>query len=121
MPLKGFLSSKGGFGSRSAASALSDSEKLAMLDELEQSGLGWFWACDAKGNLTYLSATIAERIELELSDLLGQPLSSVFVSADRGKTGAARNRCDTHRRIRTPEGRRRRYLLQPGVCQRVIL
>ena len=87
MPLKGFLSSKGGFGSRSAASALSDSEKLAMLDELEQSGLGWFWACDAKGNLTYLSATIAERIELELSDLLGQPLSSVFVSADRdGRT-----------------------------------
>ncbi|MDJ0643078.1 MAG: diguanylate cyclase, partial [Erythrobacter sp.] len=61
-----------------AASALSDSEKLAMLDQLEQSGLGWFWASDADGNLTYLSAAIAERLDLPLSDLLGQPLASVF-------------------------------------------
>lgn len=83
MPLKGFLSSRGGARSHRAASVLSDSEKLAMLDELEQSGLGWFWACDKRGNLTYLSSTIAERIEMPLSDLLGQPLTSVFVSADR--------------------------------------
>lgn len=87
MPLKGFLSSRSGSKSAGAASALSDSEKLAMLDELEQSGLGWFWACDKNGNLTYLSATIAERIKVPLSDLLGKPLSGVFVSADRdGRT-----------------------------------
>ena len=85
MPLKGFLSSRGS--GRSAASALSDSEKLAMLDELEQSGLGWFWASDKDGNVTYLSAAIAERLDLELSDIIGQPLASVFVSADReGRT-----------------------------------
>src|SRR6056297_2347057 len=83
MPLKGFLSSRGATRSHRVASDLSDSEKLAMLDELEQSGLGWFWASDRHGNLTYLSATIAERIELPLSDLLGQPLTNVFVSADR--------------------------------------
>jgi diguanylate cyclase (GGDEF)-like protein len=66
---------------------LSDGEKLAMLDELEQSGLGWFWASDAKGNLTYLSAAIAERIDVPLDDLIGNPLSSVFISADReGRT-----------------------------------
>jgi len=82
MPLKGFLSSKSGLGSRGAASAMSDSDKLAMLDELEQSGLGWFWACDRAGNLTYLSAAIAERIDVPLADLLGQPLASVFVSTD---------------------------------------
>ena len=83
MPLKGLLSSRSGSGllqgrRGDAASALSDSEKLAMLDQLEQSGLGWFWASDADGNLTYLSAAIAERLDLPLSDLLGQPLASVF-------------------------------------------
>ena len=91
MPLKGFLSSRGagrllGRGS-DAASVLSDAEKLAMLEDMEQSGLGWFWASDADGNLTYLSGAIGERLELPLSDLIGQPLASVFVSADReGRT-----------------------------------
>ncbi|MEP3422182.1 MAG: EAL domain-containing protein [Erythrobacter sp.] len=79
--------SKSGLKSTKAASALSDGEKLAMLDELEQSGLGWFWASDRQGNLTYLSSAIADRIGVPLSDLLGQPLGSVFVSADRdGRT-----------------------------------
>jgi len=71
------------------ASILSDDEKLAMLEDLERSGLGWFWASDADGNLTYLSGIIAERIDLPLSELLGKPLSKTFVSADRevrGKT-----------------------------------
>ncbi len=87
MPLKGFLSSKGAFRSGGAASALSDGEKLAMLDELEQSGLGWFWATDKDGNLTYLSAAIPERLDLPLSEIIGKPLSSVFVSTDRdGRT-----------------------------------
>ncbi len=83
MPLKGFLSSKGGsslLGSRrsEAASVLSGDEKLAMLDELERSGLGWFWASDHEGNLTYLSSAIAERVDLPLDELIGQPLASVF-------------------------------------------
>ncbi len=91
MPLKGFLSKNGSRAGRSSgahsASALSDTEKLAMLDELEQSGLGWFWASDKSGNLTYLSPAIADRIDVPLDEILGQPLSSVFVSADRdGRT-----------------------------------
>ena len=87
MPLKGFLSSIGGGSSRGAGSKLSDSEKLAMLDDLEQSGLGWFWACDPQGNLTYLSGTIAERLQLPIDEIVGQPLASVFVSADHeGRT-----------------------------------
>ncbi|WP_252257986.1 putative bifunctional diguanylate cyclase/phosphodiesterase [Erythrobacter aurantius] len=91
MPLKGFLSRSGSkvaaasatSGSGKSASALSDGEKLAMLNELERSGLGWFWASDKDGKLTYLSATIADRIDIALDDLLGKPLPSVFVSADR--------------------------------------
>lgn len=87
MALKGFLSRVGSGSSRAAMTKLSDGEKLAMLDDLEQSGLGWFWACDPNGNLTYLSATIANRLDLPLDDILGQPLASVFVSADHdGRT-----------------------------------
>ena len=58
--------------------SLTDDEKLAMLDDLERSGLGWFWASDPAGNLTYLSAAIAERIEVPMDELLGQPLANVF-------------------------------------------
>ena len=83
MSLKGLLSSRSG---RSAAhgpvSALSDGERLAMLDELEQSGLGWFWASDATGNLTYLSAAIAARLDLPLGELIGQPLTTIFTAAE---------------------------------------
>ncbi len=86
MALKGFLS-KSVSKSSKATSALSDGEKLAMLDELEQSGLGWFWASDQDGKLTYLSSAIADRIGVPLSDVLGQPLSSVFAPADNsGRT-----------------------------------
>lgn len=66
---------------------MSDSERLAMLDDLEQSGLGWFWASDANGNLTYLSAAIAARLDLPLADLIGQPLNAIFTMADRDGRG----------------------------------
>ncbi len=87
MALKGFLSRSVSKTSKAArglshASVLSDGDKLAMLEELEQSGLGWFWASDRKGNLTYLSPAIADRIQVPLSDIIGQPLSGVFVSAE---------------------------------------
>ena len=61
---------------------LSDSDRLAMLDELEDSGLGWFWASDAQGDLTYLSGAIAERLDLPLDQLLGKPLQANFVPID---------------------------------------
>ncbi|KUO51397.1 MAG: diguanylate cyclase [Sphingomonadales bacterium BRH_c42] len=49
-----------------------------MLEDLERSGLGWFWASDSAGNLTYLSSAIAERIDAPMDDLLGHPLVDVF-------------------------------------------
>jgi diguanylate cyclase (GGDEF)-like protein len=54
-----------------------------MLDELERSGLGWFWASDESGRLTYISPAIAERLDVPLAELLGQPLASVFTAAER--------------------------------------
>jgi hypothetical protein len=84
--LKGLLSTRGFSAFRGsggdAVSALSDGERLAMLDELEKSGLGWFWASDEAGKLTYISAAIAERINVPLAELLGQSLASLFVAAE---------------------------------------
>jgi diguanylate cyclase (GGDEF)-like protein/PAS domain S-box-containing protein len=100
MSLKGLLSSRGGGSARGAppvaaprpapppaTSALTDSERLAMLDELEQSGLGWFWASDTRGNLTYLSGAIAKRLDLPLDELRGQPLAAIFAAAERDGRG----------------------------------
>jgi len=89
VPLKGLLSSRsasvsaspGPRGEARAGSTLSDAQKLAMLEDLEQSGLGWFWASDADGRLAYLSASIAERLELPLGELVGQPVAQIFQPA----------------------------------------
>ncbi|MEQ8773252.1 MAG: sensor domain-containing diguanylate cyclase, partial [Erythrobacter sp.] len=89
MPLKGLLSSKGGSAAAepvaeeaaAAASTLSDAQKLAMLEDLERSGLGWFWASDAEGRLVYLSASVAERLGLALEDLVGRPVAQIFQPA----------------------------------------
>lgn len=91
MSLKGLLSSRSPAAPRPGApvavSALSDGERLAMLDDLEQSGLGWFWASNAHGQLTYLSGAIATRLDLPLDELIGQPLTTIFAAADREERG----------------------------------
>jgi diguanylate cyclase (GGDEF)-like protein len=91
MSLKGLLSSRSPAavrgGSPIAVSSLSDGERLAMLDDLEQSGLGWFWASNASGQLTYLSGAIATRLDLPLEELIGQPLTTIFAAADREERG----------------------------------
>ena len=83
MSLKGLLSSKSGNKLRGpksgVASEMSDGDRLAMLDELEQSGLGWFWASDSDGNITYLSGAIAHRLNISLNELIGKPLATVFI------------------------------------------
>lgn len=63
-------------------SGLSDSDKLAMLNDLERSGLGWFWATDREGQITYLSSAIAERAGIEIDRLMGQYLPSAFKSVE---------------------------------------
>ncbi len=90
VPLKALLSGKndsgwfaGGSrasGRRANGSTMSNDDKLAMLDELERSGLGWFWSTDAEGNVTYLSEAIAERIETPVDQLLGFPMPTVFAA-----------------------------------------
>jgi diguanylate cyclase (GGDEF)-like protein len=66
---------------------LSPNHRLAMLDEVERSGLGWFWASDEAGRLTYLSSALAECVAVPLEELLGQPMAATFVPTDHdGRT-----------------------------------
>jgi len=95
VPLKSFLTKKGGSKPHrdqspelpGAGGMLRDDQKLAMLADLERSGMAWFWASDAGGNLTYLSAAIAERTGVPLDELLDEPLTKSFTSADRQQRG----------------------------------
>ncbi len=87
MSLRGFLSAKRPAPVPAPAPAnppeeiepLTQRDRLALLDELERSGLGWFWASDAKGHLTYISSTLAARIAASPEALLGQLVAAVFV------------------------------------------
>ncbi len=61
--------------------------RLAMLDEFENAGLGWLWATDAAGKLSYISATACT----EAMGLRGVPLTVlVETDADDPETSAAR-------------------------------
>jgi diguanylate cyclase (GGDEF)-like protein/PAS domain S-box-containing protein len=50
-----------------------------MLDEYEQSGLGWFWETDRRGALVYVSPTIGKVLGCNTEDLVGQPFSDLFL------------------------------------------
>ena len=68
----------------------SDVERLAgLLDGLEKSELGWFWASDGAGRLIYLSGPAAERISADAEDILGTKLTELFLDdkeADESST-----------------------------------
>ncbi len=66
-------------------------EALALLRDYENSGLGWFWASDAQGNITYVSGCAATVLGQSAQALIGQPFTSLFIldddaSADNGRT-----------------------------------
>ncbi|WP_284125720.1 EAL domain-containing protein [Parerythrobacter aestuarii] len=63
----------------------SDPRRLALLDDLENADIGWFWATDADCKLIYLSDNAAARFDCAKGGgLLGQPLSQLFQVADDG-------------------------------------
>jgi len=81
MGLGGIFARKGGDRTDRvrAPGAIDASQRLALLDQLEESGLGWFWASDAEGKLSYLSASAASQLGRDPNDLLGTPLSGLFL------------------------------------------
>jgi diguanylate cyclase (GGDEF)-like protein/PAS domain S-box-containing protein len=56
-----------------------DPRRLALLDDFEQADLGWFWATDAECRLIYLSHNAATQFEQAAEQLVGRPLSELFI------------------------------------------
>jgi diguanylate cyclase (GGDEF)-like protein len=66
------------FGDAAVVTPSDTRRRLQILDDFEQAGIGWIWATDAQGRLIYLSETASEKLGKPASELLAQPLVSVF-------------------------------------------
>lgn len=76
---QGFATGAGGGPSDPARIDRTDvAGRLALLDCVEDMGLGWFWATDALGRLTYLSESAASQFGDIDGGILGSSLSSLF-------------------------------------------
>lgn len=77
-------------GPGAAAAAAQDRELPLLLRNYEEMKLGWFWATDAEGHLTYLSDWACECLGLQPGEALGQEFLSLFEAsepdADRKRT-----------------------------------
>jgi diguanylate cyclase (GGDEF)-like protein/PAS domain S-box-containing protein len=91
MALNGLFARRGGDRpDRPRASGVMDAEsRLALLDQFEEAGLGWFWATDASGTLSYLSESAARQLGKSADEIIGTPLSTLFLPErddDEGRT-----------------------------------
>ncbi len=69
---------------------LSDRERLAMLEVFEDNEIGWFWATDSDGRLTYLSTSAAAKFGGDRK-VVGELLNSLIETADeKGEEGGER-------------------------------
>ncbi len=68
--------------------AFNNASRASLLESLEKSDLGWFWASDAKGVLSYISPPAAQRAGKPVEDIISMPMTDVFQpvedSDDRG-------------------------------------
>ncbi|MFM5892813.1 MAG: EAL domain-containing protein [Novosphingobium sp.] len=54
-------------------------QAVLLLQDYEASGLGWFWASNGEGQLTYVSQTVADAMGCTRAELVGRPLQSLFI------------------------------------------
>ncbi len=68
--------------------AFDNASRASLLESLEKSDLGWFWASDAEGFLTYISSPAAQRLGRPVGDIIGKTITEIFqptdASDDRG-------------------------------------
>jgi len=79
----------GGLPEAAVAKPVEDgAQRLELLDDFERAGIGWFWATDADGRLTYISANAVENLGLQPDDLLGSLLTDWLETEVDGVDGA---------------------------------
>ncbi len=54
-------------------------QALTLLRDYEKSGLGWFWASDADGRISYVSDCAVQTIGRPREEIIGQPVQSLFI------------------------------------------
>jgi len=91
MGMRGLLRKVGGGIDMSAGvEPMSDAQKLALFQTLEESEVAWFWATDDQGRLIYLSPGALARFGKD-TNVLGMPLGSLVETADdTGEFGGER-------------------------------
>jgi diguanylate cyclase (GGDEF)-like protein len=52
--------------------------RLELLDDFERAAMGWFWASDKDGQLTYMSSSAVDQLELTMDDVIGRPIIALF-------------------------------------------
>jgi diguanylate cyclase (GGDEF)-like protein/PAS domain S-box-containing protein len=91
--MRGLFKSGGAGKPTTAESELADDarQRLALLEEFESSGIGWFWASDAEGKITYISGSAATAAGKSASEIVGVPIGSLFApDQDESSERAAR-------------------------------
>ncbi len=59
----------------------------SILDDYEETGQGWFWETDRRGQLTYLSKSVVQTLRRKERDLIGRPFTSLFELTDDNREG----------------------------------
>ncbi len=59
----------------------------SILSDYEDTGQGWFWETDRRGNLTYVSSSVAQTLGRKPTELEGRPFTSLFELADDNREG----------------------------------
>ena len=58
-----------------------------ILRDYEDTGNGWFWETDRRGQLTYISRPVAKRLGTSASRLIGRPVTDLFDLAHDNREG----------------------------------
>jgi diguanylate cyclase (GGDEF)-like protein len=75
------LFKSGGSGKAVAEGVLGEDalRRLALFEDFESAGIGWFWASDAEGQFIYISETAAAAIDKAATDIAGMAVGSLFI------------------------------------------
>jgi diguanylate cyclase (GGDEF)-like protein/PAS domain S-box-containing protein len=68
---------------RRAAQTVGAPDRSVVLGEVEELGIGMFWATDAEGNLSFLSSRALDDLGAAAEDLIGKPMTGVFSDIDQ--------------------------------------
>lgn len=82
--LERWTSTKANISPAGSSSLGSPQEAMLLLRNFEASGRGWFWATDADGCLTYISAPVIALLNKDPADILGQPFLKLFCGIEDG-------------------------------------